>query len=74
MKYLVKMKVQIKSLFQTLLYTIVISLISKGQLISGWLLDVFIWTKKWKKIFLYFCPTKIGQIKKRMQIIILEDK
>ena len=28
----------------------------KGQLISEWLFDVFIWTKKRTKIFLYFCP------------------
>ena len=53
------------------------SIVHKGQLISEWLLDVFIWTKKRTKIFLYFCPTSlkyIGQIKKRMQVIILEDK
>ena len=30
---------------------------TKGQIISEWLLDVFIWTKKRTKIFLYFCPT-----------------
>ena len=30
---------------------------TKGQLISEWLLDVFIWTKKQSKIYLYFCPT-----------------
>ena len=29
----------------------------KGQIISEWLLDVFIWTKKRTKIFLYFCPS-----------------
>ena len=32
---------------------------SKGQLISEWLLDVFVWTKKRTKIFLYFCPTSL---------------
>ena len=32
---------------------------SKGQLISEWLLDAFIWTKKRTKIFLYFCPTSL---------------
>ena len=31
----------------------------KGQLISEWLLDVFIWTKKRTKIFLYFCLTSL---------------
>ena len=31
----------------------------KGQLISEWLLDVFIWNKKRTKIFLYFCPTSL---------------
>ena len=31
--------------------------LAKGQLISEWLLDVFIWTKKRTKIFLYFCPS-----------------
>ena len=30
---------------------------AKGQIISGSLLDVFIWTKKRTKIFLYFCPS-----------------
>ena len=30
---------------------------SKGQIISEWLLDVFSWTKKRTKIFLYFCPS-----------------
>ena len=35
----------------------------KGQLISEWLLDDFIWNKKRMKIFLYFCPTSLrGQI------------
>ena len=29
----------------------------EGQIISEWLLDVFIWTKKRTKIFLYFCPS-----------------
>ena len=29
----------------------------KGQIISEWLLDVFIWTKNRTKIFLYFCPS-----------------
>ena len=50
---------------------------SKGQLISEWLLDVFIWTKKQTKIFLYFCPkylSKISHIKKECNYIILEDK
>ena len=32
---------------------------SKGHLISEWLLDVFIWTKKQTKLFLYFCPTSL---------------
>ena len=32
---------------------------TKGQLISEWLLNVFIWTKKQTKIFLYFCPTSL---------------
>ena len=31
----------------------------KGQLISEWLLAVFIWTKKRRKIFLYFFPTSL---------------
>ena len=31
----------------------------KVQLISEWLLDVFIWTQKRMKIFLYFCPTSL---------------
>ena len=30
---------------------------TKGQIISEWLLDVFIWTKTRTKIFLYFCPS-----------------
>ena len=30
---------------------------TKGQIISEWLLDVFIWTKKRTKIFLCFCPS-----------------
>ena len=49
---------------------------TKGQLISEWLLDVFIWTKKTNENISVFLPyhSKIGQIKKRMQIIILEDK
>ena len=48
---------------------------AKGQLISGWLLDVFIWTKNEQNISV-FLPylSKIGRIQKRMQIIILEDK
>jgi hypothetical protein len=55
--------------------TLIAQFVAKGQLISELLLDVFIWTKKRTKMFLYFCPTsKIGQIKKRIQIIILEDK
>ena len=29
----------------------------KGQIISEWLLNLFIWTKKRMKIFLYFCPS-----------------
>ena len=29
----------------------------KGQLISEWLLDVFIWTKKQTRIFLFFWPS-----------------
>ena len=32
---------------------------SKGQLISEWLLDVFIWTKKRTKICLHFCPISL---------------
>ena len=49
---------------------------AKGQLISEWLLDVFIWTKKLNKNISVFLPylSKIGQIKKRMEIIISEDK
>ena len=31
----------------------------KGQIISEWLLDVFIWTKKRTKIFLCSCPSLI---------------
>ena len=49
----------------------------KGQLISEWPLDVFIQTKKPNENISKFLPypSKIGQIKKkRMQIIILEDK
>ena len=34
-------------------------LYSKGHLISEWLLDIFIWTKKRAKRFLYFCPTSL---------------
>ena len=29
---------------------------SKGQIISKANFEVFIWTKNWTKIFLYFCP------------------
>ena len=50
---------------------------TKGQSISKANVEVFIWTKKGTKIFLYLFPTYlkyIGQIKKRMQIIILEYK
>ena len=52
------------------------NIIVKGRLISEWLLDVFIWTKKTNENISVFLPclSKIGQIKKRMQIIILEDK
>ena len=31
----------------------------RGQLILEWLLDVFIWTRRWTKIFLSFCPTSL---------------
>ena len=44
--------------------------VGKGQLISEWLLDVFISTKNRTKIFLYFCisalASKMGQIIKIM--------
>ena len=44
--------------------------ISKGQFISKALFDVIVSTKKQTKIFLSFYATsKIGQIKKRIQII-----
>ena len=51
-------------------------MVTKGQLNSEWLKDVFIWTKNTNENISVFLPylTKIGQIKKRMQIIILEDK
>ena len=39
---------------------------SKGQIISEWLLDVFIWTKKRTTIFL---NPKIGQIKKKIKYV-----
>ena len=35
------------------------SMLIKGQLISEWLLDVFILTEKQTKIFLCFCPTSL---------------
>ena len=31
--------------------------VTKGQIISKSNFKVFIWTKKWTKIFLYFCPS-----------------
>ena len=47
----------------------------KGQLISESLLDVVIWTKTDENISEYLPDFfKIGQIKKRMQIIMFEDK
>ena len=53
-------------------------LLPKGLLISEWLLDVFIWTKKTNENISVFLPylSEIGQIKKkkRMQIITLQDK
>ena len=46
---------------------------NKGQLISEWLLDVFIWTKKQTKIFLSCClPLWNRSNQKRMQNIILK--
>ena len=47
----------------------------KGQLISEANYKVFIWTKNWTKIFLYFCPCSLKWVKskKQMQIIILDD-
>ena len=36
---------------------------TKGQLISRANFEIFIWTKKWTKRFLYFClASKMGQI------------
>ena len=51
-------------------------LLFKGQLISKANFEVFIWTKKWKKIFFYVFPSSLknGSNQKRMQIIILDDK
>ena len=51
-----------------------VNMLDKGQLISEWLLDLF--NQKMNKNISVFLPylSKIGQIKKRRQIIILEDK
>ena len=45
----------------------------KGQLISEWLLDFFIWTKNRTKIFRYFCPPslKLVQSKKECKLLFL---
>ena len=51
-----------------------ISMFAKGQIIWKANFEVFIWTKNRTKIFLYFWPSKMDQIKKRIQIIILDDK
>ena len=52
-------------------YLVTFNRISKGQIISEWLLDVFIWTKKRTKIFLYFCPSLwIGSNHKNKDITI----
>ena len=51
-------------------------ILAKGQLISKEKFKVFIWTKNRTKIFLYFCPSSLKWVKskKKMQIIILDDK
>ena len=43
----------------------------KGQLISKANFEVFIWTKNWMKIFLYFCPSSLKWAKSKKECKII---